>query len=156
MNMELVRININKAEKLWKMQVESFQELYEKYKDTETSPATEPIERIIERLKQDFTYYYFIRVDGVDVGAIRVIDFKDDIQPKRISPIFILNEFRRKGYAQKAIRLAEDIHGNSNWELETILQEKGNCSLYEKMDYHQTGKTEQINDRMTLVFYKKI
>jgi predicted acetyltransferase len=155
MNIELVRININKAEKLWKMQVDAFQELYKKYKDTETSPATEPVERIIERLKQDFTYYYFIRVDGVDVGAIRVIDFKDDSQPKRISPIFILNEFRRKGYAQKAIRLAEDIHGNSNWELETILQEQGNCSLYEKMDYHQTGKTEQINDRLTLVFYKK-
>ena len=40
-------------------------------------------------------------------------------------------------------------------DLETILQEKGNCYLYEKLGYHQTGKTEQINERMTIVFYEK-
>ena len=55
----------------------------------------------------------------------------------------------------EAIRLAEEIHGAANWELDTILQEKGNCYLYEKMGYRQTGKTEVVNDKMTLVFYKK-
>ncbi|MEE3499688.1 MAG: N-acetyltransferase, partial [Ruminococcus bromii] len=30
-----------------------------------------------------------------------------------------------------------------------------NCYLYEKLGYLQTGKTEQINDRMTIVFYEK-
>lgn len=39
--------------------------------------------------------------------------------------------------------------------LDTILQEKGNCYLYEKMGYRKTGKTEKINDRLTLVFYEK-
>lgn len=57
--------------------------------------------------------------------------------------------------AQKAIRAVEELHGNSNWELDTILQEKANCYLYEKMGYYKTGKTEVINDKMTLVFYKK-
>lgn len=66
-----------------------------------------------------------------------------------------MDEHRKKGYAQKAMLLAEEIHGNSNWELDTILQEKGNCYLYEKMGYYQTGKTEVINDKLTLVFYKK-
>ncbi len=78
-----------------------------------------------------------------------------DIKLTRISPIFIRPEYRNKGYAQKAIQLAEEIHGSSDWELDTILQEKGNCYLYEKMGYHQTGKTEMINDKLTLVFYKK-
>lgn len=81
---------------------------------------------------------------------------KKDGSPKRISPVFIMKEYRNRGYAQKAIAEAENIHGHSLWELETILQEKGNCHLYEKMGYRQTGQTRVINERMTLVSYEKI
>ena len=153
--MKLVSIGIQDAEKLWKMQVEAFQDLYKKYQDTETSPATEGIDKIQMRLNQPFTYYYFIEVDDITVGAIRVVDKKEVEKAKRISPVFIMNEYRNKGYAQKAIQLVEEIHGNSDWELDTILQEKGNCYLYEKLGYRQTGKTEAINDKLTLVFYRK-
>ena len=155
MNVQLVRIGIEEAENLWKMQVEAFHDLYEKYQDTETNPATEKIDKIIMRLNQPFTYYYYIIADNTNVGAIRVVDKREEGKAKRISPIFIMKEYRHKGFAQKAIQLAEEIHGCSNWELDTILQEKGNCYLYEKMGYYQTGKTEKINDKMTLVFYKK-
>ncbi len=155
MEVKLVRIGVEDAEELWKMQIEAFQSLYEKYQDVETSPATEDIDKIQMRLNQSFTYYYFIVVDGVTVGAIRVVDKKEMGKAKRISPIFIMDEYRNKGYAQKAMRLAEEIHGSSDWELDTILQEEGNCYLYEKMGYRQTGKTETVNDKMTLVFYRK-
>lgn len=152
--MILQRMGLESAEPLWKMQVEAFQELYEKYQDTETSPATEKLEKTVERLKQPFTYFYSIQVDGTVVGAIRIVD-KDTETPKRISPLFIRKQYRGKGYAQQAIRLAEEIHGSRNWILDTILQEKGNCHLYEKMGYHQVGETMQVNDRLTLVLYIK-
>lgn len=155
MALELVRIGLEEADNLWKMQVRSFAELYAKYQDTETSPATEKVEKIIARLNQPFTYYYYIQDDGVTVGAIRVVDTKSEDEPKRISPLFILPEYRNRKYAQTAIIKAEEIHGDSNWELDTILQEAGNCYLYEKMGYYQTGKTEVINEKLTLVFYKK-
>ena len=155
MEVRLVRISIEDAEKLWKMQVKAFQNLYEKYQDTETSPATESMDKILMRLKQPFTYYYFIEADNTTVGAIRVVDRHEAGKTKRISPVFVMQEYRNKGLAQKAMILAEEIHGCSHWELDTILQEKGNCYLYEKMGYHRTGRTEVINDKMTLVFYKK-
>lgn len=155
MKVELKRIGVEKAETLWKMQVEAFRDIYEKYQDTETSPATENIDKVLMRLKQPFTYYYFIEADNTTAGAIRVVDKQEAGKAKRISPIFVMPEYRNKGLAQKAIQLAEEIHGSSDWELDTILQEKGNCYLYEKMGYHQTGKTEIINDKLTLVFYKK-
>ncbi len=155
MEIKLVRATIKDAEKLWKMQVDSFMSLYEKYKDTDTSPATEPMEKVIWRLEQRNTYFYFIMTDDIYVGAIRIIDDKKENIRKRISPLFILPAFRNRGLAQRAIIEAEKIHGDTNWSLDTILQEKGNCALYEKMGYHQTGKTEKINDRMTLVFYEK-
>lgn len=88
------------------------------------------------------------------VGAIRVVDMKDGSR-KRISPVFVMKEFRNRGYAQSAIKEAEHIHGEDNWELDTILQEAANCHLYEKMGYYKTGKTEIINDRMTIIHYEK-
>ena len=91
---------------------------------------------------------------NVKVGALRVVD--DQVgEKKRISPIFILPEHQNRGIAQKAMKLCEDIHGCEKWELDTIMQEEGNCYLYEKMGYHRTGKSEVINDKLTLVFYEK-
>ncbi|MCD8342160.1 MAG: GNAT family N-acetyltransferase [Clostridiales bacterium] len=104
---------------------------------------------------QPFTYYYFIQENSVEVGAIRVVDTQEPGTAKRISPLFILPRYRNQGLAQKAIRAVEALHGPSNWELATILQEAGNCYLYEKMGYRQTGTTVPVNDKMTLVIYRK-
>lgn len=155
MSVKLVRIGIEDADILWKMQVEAFQEMYEKYQDIETSPATEKVDKMVARLKQSFTYYYYIVMDEEIVGAIRVVDEKISNKPKRISPIFIMPKYRNKGLGQKAILLAEEIHGSTDWSLDTIMQEPGNCHLYEKMGYKLTGEQEVINDRMTLVLYRK-
>ncbi|MDE6739198.1 MAG: GNAT family N-acetyltransferase, partial [Lachnospiraceae bacterium] len=73
----------------------------------------------------------------------------------RISPLFILPEFRGQGIAQKAIRMCEELHGSEGWELETIRQEPKNCYLYEKMGYRRTGEEKLINEKLTLVFYEK-
>jgi len=134
--------------------VEAFSDLLEKYRDYDISPANEPMSRIVERMEQPFTYYYFIMDGDTAVGAVRVVDMKDG-SPKRISPIFIMKEHRGKGFAKAAIRAVEELHGADNWALDTILQEEGNCRLYEKMGYRRTGDTQVINDRMTLVFYGK-
>lgn len=155
MDVKLVRIGIEDAEKLWNMQVTAFKELYDRYQDTETSPATEPVDKIVMRLKQPFTYYYFIIANSIEAGAIRVIDKHEYGITKRISPIFVMPEYRTRGLAQKAIKLVEEKHGASDWELDTILEEKGNCCLYEKMGYRQTGEFKAINEKMTLVYYKK-
>lgn len=155
MEIKLVKAGVKDAEKIWKMQVDSFMSLYEKYQDTDTSPATEQVEKVIWRLEQSNTYFYFIMAESECVGAIRIVDDKKENIRKRISPLFILPKFRNRGFGGKAILEAEKIHGDKNWSLDTILQEKGNCALYEKMGYHQTGKTEKINDKMTLVFYEK-
>ena len=155
MEVRLLRANIDDAKELHAMQVESFKELLEKYQDFDTSPANENMEKVEARLKQDFTFYYFICIGQQKVGAIRIIDKKENGKNKRISPIFILPKFQGKGIAQKAIQLCEELHGNENWELDTIMQEPKNCHLYEKMGYRQTGKTEVINERLTLTFYEK-
>lgn len=155
MKIKLIKAEFGDLKTILQMQKEAFADLYEKYQDTETSPATEEYKDILFRFNQPETTYYFITADDERVGVIRIVDHRDGVTRKRISPIFIMKEYRGKGYAQQAIREAERIHGEQHWKLDTILQEKGNCCLYEKMGYHQTGKTEKINDRMTIVFYER-
>ena len=155
MKIDLIRASLKDTKEIWEMQVKSFGELLDKYQDFETNPANELISNIEMRLKQNFTFFYFICIDNKKVGAIRIIDHKEENKNKRISPIFILPKYRNKGIAQSVIKICEEIHGNNNWELSTILQEKGNCYLYEKLGYHSTGKTQVINDRLTLIFYEK-
>ena len=139
---------------IWKMQVEAFTDLLEVYQDYDMSPAAEGLDKILEKFEQPWTRYYFIEAEGKDVGAIRVVDKRDGSR-KRISPLWIMKEFRGKGYAQDAIRAVEDLYGKDNWCLDTILQEKGNLHLYEKMGYKRTGRIERINERMDIVFYEK-
>lgn len=155
MEVRLVRANMDNAKEIHAMQVEAFRKLLEKYQDFDTNPGNESLEKVEERLRQDFTFYYFICVGQQKAGAIRIVDKKKAGESKRISPVFVLPEFRGKGIAQKAIRLCEEIHGNENWELDTILQEPGNCHLYEKMGYRRTGRTKAVNERLTLVYYEK-
>ena len=152
--MQLVRCTVEDLELIREMQKEAFRSLLERYQDHDTNPTNETMERITWKLQQPDSYFYRIEVDGETVGAIRVVDSGNGSR-KRISPLFILPRYRGKGYAQAAILEAEKRHGSHNWELGTILQEAGNCYLYEKMGYRQTSRRTVINDKMTIVGYEK-
>ncbi len=141
------------AEQLWQMQLEGFKALLERYQDFDTNPAAEPLERTVMRLQQPWRYFYFIMEDETPVGAISVRVLDEGW--KKLGPLWVQPEYQGRGIAQEAIRQVEAIHGSDKWVLDTILQEAGNCHLYEKMGYRQTGKTEIVNERMTLVDYVK-
>ena len=137
MSITLKTVERDDVEILWKMQIEGFSGLLEKYHDYDLSPAAEGMDKVMARFEQPWTTYFFIMADDEKVGAIRIVDKKDGSR-KRISPIWIMSEHRNKGYAQQA-----------------ILEEKGNLHLYEKLGYHQTGKIDKISDCMDIVFYEK-
>lgn len=140
--------------KIHTMQIRAFASLLKKYQDYDSNPATEPNERILQSFSQPFTDYYFICLNGDEIGAIRICNFGELC---RVSPIFILPEYQGFGYAQKAMLLAEQQYPDSKrWELDTILQEEKLCHLYEKLGYQKTGKYRNVKAGMDLVFYEKI
>lgn len=125
------------AEEIWQMQKKAFQELLEKYRDFDTNPASESLEKTVMRLNQPFTFFYFIELNGVKIGAIRVVDKKTSDEPKRISPLFIMPQYRNKGYAQAAIKAVEAIHGEKfgSWILYCRKQQ---IVIYTKKQYITT------------------
>ncbi|MDQ0859080.1 GNAT family N-acetyltransferase [Bacillus sp. V2I10] len=144
------------ADSIFDMQVKSFTPLLEKYKDYDTSPANETINRVITRINNPSGEFYKILVDNILVGAI-CICWKVETSQFWISPMFILPDFQGKGIAQRAIKMVEKMFPQAaSWELATILEEERNCYLYEKMGYSVTGIRKKMNDQTTLVLYLKI
>lgn len=154
MEITLSKANLEDASTILEMQIIAFMPLLEKYRDYDTSPANESIDRIVHRLNQEFTDYYFINHDETPVGAIRIVTINN--WTYRISPIFILPAYQGRGIAQQVFTMIEEMYSDAkSWELDTILQETGNCYLYEKLGYKRTGEIKVINERMTIVFYEK-
>ena len=153
MNIKLVRATFDDCQELYTLQIKAFKPLLDKYQDFSTNPGAEPFERTVQRFNESITQFWFISLDGKNIGALRICDFGDLCKLKQI---YILPEHQGNGYAQKTIRLIENMYPNAvRWELDTILQEDRLCYLYEKMGYRKTGKIKNIKDGMDNVFYAK-
>ena len=154
MKIVLVKAQESDMKEIWKMQVGAFKSLLEKYQDYDMNPATESYENVLNKYKQPWTSYYFIIRNNEKVGAVRVIDKKDGSR-KRIAPIWIMPLHRNQGLALLAIKELEKLYGSNHWELDTILQEKGNIYLYEKLGYRRIDKIDHIKDGLDIVFFQK-
>lgn len=150
----LRKAELEDAQSIHEMQVKAFKSLLDEYRDYETNPGNESLEKIISRINEEKSDYYIVNMDKVNVGAIRVVKVENKIY--RVSPIFVLPEYQGRGIAQKVFELIETLYSDAiEWRLDTILQEKGNCYLYEKLGYRKTGETKVVNDKLTIVFYSK-
>lgn len=155
MKVELRRAGPEDAEKIYGMQIRAFKPLLDKYRDVNTNPGAEPFEKILGRLKQEQTHFYIIYYENSAAGAVRII-MQENGDRCRISPLFVLPEYQNRGIAQQVFKIIEERYRPKNgWELDTILEERRNCHLYEKMGYKKTGEYRKVNDKMTLVYYEK-
>ena len=145
-------IDISDASILKNMQEKAFSQLLEKYKDYDTSPVCESLERISEKIST-FDFYY-IKSGQTIVGAIRIVNKGCSC---RLSPVFIMPMYRGRGYASQAMKTAEELYPDIHvWELDTIMQEEYLVKLYKKSGYVLTGESYDIKPGMTIVYMKKI
>ena len=125
-------------ELLYSMQLKAFAALYEKYQDKETSPATEPFERTLQRFSNKNVTYYLILEDESVIGSIRIRK-QDKIYV--LVQILILPEYQNKGLAQQAIKKVESLYPDAEyWRLDTIAQEDKLCHLYSKMGFKEINR----------------
>ena len=156
MELKLSRAKVSEAEVIFNLQHEAFLPLLEKYKDYDTNPANESIEKVVARIMNPRRAYYMIRYNEVPVGAIGV-RWDETESHYWISPIFVISAYQGLGIAQQTINTVESMYPMAEtWELATILEETRNCYLYEKIGYRTTGATKRLNEFATLVFYQKM
>lgn len=155
MEVRLEKASESDAQSIFDIQMNAFLPLLEVYKDYNTNPAKETIERTITRINNPSGGFYKIIMDTTLVGAINI--FCKEENQFWISPMFILPKYQGQGIAQKAIKQTENNFPQAvSWELAAIAEEKRNCYLYEKMGFTKTGVIKKINDGTTLVYFKKV
>lgn len=153
--MEIVEFREKDIDTVFEIQQAAYKPLYEKYHDDKSNPYMESKETVLQKyMRKGTTGYLFIK-NGVPVGAVR-INLNPESQSGRVSALGVLPQYQGQGIAQKALLKIEEMHSDiKRWFLDTILQEAGNCHLYEKIGYKRTGEIEVINEKMSLVYYEK-
>ena len=153
--MEIVEFKESDIDIVFEIQRAAYKPLYEKYHDDDTSPYMESKEKTLHKYTRRGTKGYLFYKEGVPVGTVRIY-INPETKSGRVSALGVLPRYQGQGIAREALLEIERIHSDVKiWNLDTILQEAGNCHLYEKIGYKRTGKIEEINEKMTLVYYEK-
>ena len=153
MKVNLLKTDLSDAEKLLEIQKTCFTPHLQRYQDFETSPATVSLDRIKWQIENE--NFYKIILNDVWVGSINIRKL-DAIGIYMLHIINVLPEYQGMGIGQLAIKLAEELFPDAKiWCLETLEDMPYNRHVYEKAGYKFTGKTEKINDKLTLVYYQK-
>lgn len=154
MTISLAKAQLEDGQLIHQMQVKSFKPLLDKYQDYEINPAAEDLEKVIQKMQDDRADYYLICLNHQPIGAIRMIKLGHD--EFKLGPISILPEHQEKGYAQQAMSKVETFYPSAkSFELVTVKEEVKLGYFYEKMGYEKTGVEKKIQDKMTIVCYKK-
>lgn len=155
MGMEVVCFKESDIDTVFKIQQAAYKPLYERYRDDSSNPYMESKETVLQKYTKAGTKGYILIQDGIPVGAVRIHIYAED-KSGRVSALCVLPQYQGQKIAQQALLKIEQMHSNiKRWFLDTILEEPGNCHLYEKIGYKKAGQTKAINEKMTLVYYEK-
>ena len=153
--MEILEFMESNIDTVFEIQQAAYKPLYDKYHDDNSNPYMESKETVLQKYTKERTKGYLFIKDGVPVGTVRISLFPES-KSGRVSALAVHPKHQGKGIAQEALLKIEKMHSDvERWFLDTILQEAGNCHLYEKLGYKRTGKIEKVNENMTLLFYEK-
>lgn len=150
---QLVLAQRSDAQLIHGLKREAFLPLYEIYRDDETSPVMDTVDKVVCQLAQEDTDYWLIVYEGRMVGGVRVVRKKD---ANLISPMFVLPEEQNKGIGSAVLEQLFQMYPETFcWRLVTIQEEERNCHLYEKMGFCNTLSARKVSGNMTLIGYEK-
>ena len=153
--MEIKEFKTSDIDTVFAIQQAAYKPLYEKYHDDNSNPYMESKATVLQKYTRTGTNGYIFLKNGVVVGTVR-INIYPESKSGRVSALGVAPQYQGQGIAQQALLKIEEMHSDiERWFLDTILQEVGNCHLYEKIGYKRTGEFEKINEKMTLVVYEK-
>lgn len=73
MDIQLEKVTYQTLPIAYRIQKESFKQLFEHYQDTETSPYLETYENFSKKYQRENNYFYLIQADGSAVGFVRIV-----------------------------------------------------------------------------------
>jgi len=152
--MEIIKLKENHPLIALELIKQSFLPLLHKYNDIEYSPATKSLESLVAEISHPTSDTYLLQKDTDYIGYVRVN--KRNPGEYSISDLCIDPFHQGHGHAQYFLNEIEGKYPDARiWSLVTILEEKKDCYLYEKLGYNQMNVIKEINPEMHLVLYAK-
>lgn len=155
----LVRAAAGDAPLIHRMKHTAFWPLYEKYHDTQTSPALELLSKVEAQMNHPHSDWFLIRRGGQNAGAMRIVRERtaDGAPVCRISPLFVLPDDQGQGVATAALMAAFRLFPDAaKWRLSAILQEHATCHLYEKLCFRLRETEPSATPGMDFAFYTRL
>ncbi|MBP1925376.1 ribosomal protein S18 acetylase RimI-like enzyme [Sedimentibacter acidaminivorans] len=150
------KMTINDLKEHLVLQRRAFLPLLAKYQDGNFSPANITEAEMKKRIENSQGIYLKIILDSLDVGGIYAYTLNNGRNEMYLSTIYISNNMQGCGLAQESIKHLEEMCiGIKTWWLEVPEGENKNIHIYEKLGYQYTGKKIIINEKLTLLLYKK-
>jgi GNAT superfamily N-acetyltransferase len=154
MDLQLIKATSADAEIMLRLQRKCFAKHFERYHDVSSSPYNETLGKMLFRINYEKGSYYKIVSNNILVGCIWVFEKEPEIF--RVGIVYILPKYQSKGIGQKTLTMAENLHNVAKlWEIDCPEDLSINRRCYEKVGYKLTGEKEVINEKLTLVYYKK-
>ncbi|GEL04851.1 hypothetical protein RST01_14780 [Rummeliibacillus stabekisii] len=151
MDLKIMRTHENEVPKLLEIQKESFAEDLKRYKDQDSNPVNEPMERLLR--KTQVFLHYTIWLNGEIIGGIDIRDLNNNRY--RLNRIFLSNNQQNKGYGTRIMELIEsEFPLAKEWSLDTPHLNTRNHHFYEKLGYKKINE-HQVTDTLTLFDYVK-
>ena len=151
------KMTIDDLEEHIVLQRKAFLPLLTKYHDGNFSPANITKDEMKRRIENPQGIYLKILVDNLNIGGIYSYNCNNKTKEMYLSTIYISPNMQGYGLAQEAIQYLESICSETKtWWLEVPENESKNIYLYQKFGYEETGKKIIINDKLTLLIYKKL
>ena len=153
MNITIKSAALEDAENLTAIQKQSFERLYQIYKD-EANPFLRGSDEIKYHIVNGTRDIYKIFADDMLCGGVAIRNDGNGVY--YLHRIYVLPQLQGKGVGKKAIKLCECNYPDAKrWAVDFPIDQIANKKCYENSGYYDTGEKEAVSNNFILAFYEK-
>lgn len=155
---EMLRAELQDAQKLLEVQRESFAIYAERYGDFESNPYYMDLHRMKFNINYRFGQYYkLIDKDTEEIiGGLFCFEL-DEKETMKIAQFYFLEPYQHLGYGSDVLKKLFTIHPQvKKWYVDTIMQEEYNVEFYKHLGFEIIDEEEEHEGLTFVTFLKKV
>ena len=155
---EMLRAELQDAQKLLEVQRESFAIYAKRYGDFDSNPYYMDLHRMEFNINYRFGQYYKLidKDTGEIIGGLFCFEL-DEKETMKIAQFYFLEPYQHLGYGSDVLKKLFTIHPQvKKWYVDTIMQEEYNVEFYKHLGFEIIDEEEEHEGLTFVTFLKKV
>lgn len=155
---EMLRAELQDAQKLLEVQRESFAIYAKRYGDFDSNPYYMDLHRMEFNINYRFGQYYkLIDKDTREIiGGLFCFEL-DEKETMKIAQFYFLEPYQHLGYGSDVLKKLFTVHPQvKKWYVDTIMQEEYNVEFYKHLGFEIIDEEEEHEGLTFVTFLKKV